>query len=72
MTVKTYEFEGAQRTVSEVAKIVTALDVNTVREYLKRGMTSRTEMLSVPKPKLKPGLGWRKSNCRMYFRGTGR
>jgi hypothetical protein len=72
MTVKTYEFEGQQRTVSEVAKIVTALDIGTVRKYLQQGMTTRTQMLTRPKPSLKPGKGGKSTNCRMYFRATGR
>lgn len=72
MTAKTYEFEGQQRTASEVAEIVTALSVDRIREYLKRGMTTRTEMLCRPKAKLKPGVGWKKSNCRFYIRGSGR
>lgn len=70
--VNTYEFEGEQRTVSEVAKIVTALDIGTVRRYLKLGMTTRSAMLTRPKPGLKPGMGWKANNCRMFFRETGK
>lgn len=43
--VKRFEFEGAQRTVSEVRAMVPALGRCAVADRLAKGMTTRAQML---------------------------
>ena len=56
MTAKTYLFEGEQRTVSEVRKMVPRLSDARIRDRLERGETTRMQMmLDRPRPRHSDG-----------------
>ncbi|HVJ61529.1 MAG TPA: hypothetical protein VM555_02320 [Tahibacter sp.] len=48
-TPRLYEFEGAPRSVAEIAALVPALGSNAIRMRLERGMTTRAAMLAFDK-----------------------
>lgn len=67
MTVPRFEFEGRQRTVTEIHAMVPAFSRTRIAELLKQGMTTKREMLCRPGSAHTKG-GWRNNGCKMNYR----
>lgn len=71
MTVpRTFLFEGQMLTVRQVHALVPAYSLGRIGDLLKRGMTTKQEMLCRPAQSKGKGGGWIDSNRLMYAKAA--
>lgn len=67
MTARQYPFEGQMLTVRQVRALVPAYSLSRIEDLLKRGMTTKGEMLCRTGSAHTKG-GWRNNGCKMNYR----
>lgn len=71
MTAKLYDFEGKQRTIKEMAEMMTCLHPGMIRKYANQGMTLKSQMLST-NPVSQHRRAGQKSKAMADLRGKSR